>query len=197
MTDAEWNSSDDAGAMLDYLWRQHGVSLNSHYLLFGGDMRAEPPSDAMAGLDRALHQFYVASCRRIWKLLPQEESRRGIELAEGFLAGEVSAEEITKYNWHVEGAAFDIDYNTARPEDIQRWVAEVRALSAAELRSMLHLKEADDDIDPRELLKQAAYFADYAMIYPSLRPKGPPPQGKRKFLSAAVMRQYVSYPRTS
>lgn len=147
-------------------------------------------------LDRALHRFYVASCRRIWKLLPQEASRRGVELAERFLAGEVSAEEISNYNWHVEGAAFCIDYNTA-PEDIQRWVAEVRALPADELRSILHLDDADKDIEPREMLKQAAYFVDYARIYPSLSPKGPPPRVYQPFLSAAELRQHVSYPRSS
>lgn len=196
MTEAEWNSCDDAGVMLDYLWQQYGVSPYFCDLRFGGDLRDDPPENASVGLDRALHRFYVASCRRIWKLLPQEASRRGVELAEQFLAGEVSAEEISNYNWHVEGAAFCIDYNTA-PEDIQRWVGEVRALPADELRSILHVNEADEDIKPRELLKQAAYFVDYAMIYPSLSPKGPPPRVYRPFLSAAELRQYVSYPRTS
>jgi hypothetical protein len=194
MTEAEWHNSDDAGAMIDFLWQQHGVSPHGIDLRFGGDVRENDASeDAAADLDRTLHRFYLASCRGIWKLLPQEESRRGVEMAEQYLAGTVSGDELSKYNWHVEGAAFCIDYNAA-PDDIGRWVAEIRALPATELRSMLHPPEAAYEIEPRELLKWAAYFVDYAMIYPSLSPKGPPPASYRPFLSAALLRQHVGYP---
>jgi hypothetical protein len=194
MTEAEWNRSNDAGAMLDYLWGQDRVSPHWTDLRFGDDMqKAAPSPDALASLDRALHRFYLASCRGLWKLLPQEASRRGVELAEQFLAGTVSGAEISKYNWHVEGAAFRIDYNTD-PEAIDRWVAEIQALPESELRSMLHPPEVAQEIEPRELLKRAAYFVDYAMIYPSLRPKGPPPASYRPFLSATVLRQYIAYP---
>lgn len=193
MTEAEWNSSDDAGAMLDYLWEQFSVSPESCSLRFGGDMRGIQPQDASAGLDRVLHRFCLASCRRMWKLLPQEDSRRGVQMGEQWLAGKVSGEEITKFKWYVEGAAFCIDYNTA-PEDIARWVAEVRALPKAELRSMLHPPETADRVEPRELLKRAAYFAHYAMVYPKFRPKGPPPASYRPFLSAELLREFVRYP---
>jgi len=194
MTEGEWQVCDDAGAMLDALWQQHGVSPANIDLRFGGDMRGSAHSqDGLADLDRALHRYYLASCRGIWKLLPQEASRRGVELAEQFLAGAVSGEELSKYNWHVEGAAFCIDYNTD-PEAIDRWVAEVRAIPEAELRSMLHPPEVVREIEPRALLLRAAYFVDYAMIYPSLRPKGPPPASYRPFLSATVLRQHIGYP---
>jgi hypothetical protein len=177
--------------MLDALWKQHGVSPAGIDLRVGGDVRESTPTqDGLIDLARAFHRYYLASCRGIWKLLPQEESRRGVELAEQFLAGEVSGEELRKYNWHVEGAAFCIDYNTD-PEAIDRWVAEVRAIPEAELRVMLHPPETALEIEPRELLLRAAYFADYAMIYPSLRPKGPPPVSYRPFLSARVLRQFL------
>jgi hypothetical protein len=194
MTEAEWHQSADAGAMLDFFWQQHGISPHGGNIRFGGDMRE---SDTFGGkeadLDRALHRFYLASCRGIWKLLPQEASRRGVELAEQYLAGTISTEELSEYNWYVEGAAFCIDYNTA-PEDIDRWVADVRALPGAELRAMLRPPETAQEIEPRELLTRAAYFVDFAMIYPSLSPKGPPPASYRPFLSAEVLRQYVEYP---
>lgn len=193
MTEAEWHRSNDAGAMLDIFWQQRGVSVHWTDLRFGGDVRGDTSKGDTADLDRALHRFYLACCRGIWKLLPQEESRRGVEMAEQWLVGAVSDEELSKYNWHVEGAAFCIDYNTA-PADIERWVGEVRGLPAAELRSMLHPPEAADEIEPRELLKRAAYFVDYAMIYPSLSPQGPPPASYRPFLSAEVLRRYVGYP---
>jgi hypothetical protein len=193
MTEAEWHRSDDAGGMLDFLWEQRGVSLHGNNHRFGGDVRSDASEGDSADLDRALHQFYLACCRGVWKLLPQEPSRRGVEMAEQWLTGAVSDEELSKYNWYTEGAAFCIDYNSS-PDDTARWVAEVRALPAAELRSMLHPPETADAVEPRELLKRAAYFADYAMIYPSLRPLGPPPGSYRSFLSAELLRLHVGYP---
>ena len=84
MTEVQWDRSDDAGAMLDFLWRYRGVSPHGIDLRFGGNVQ---PSDAAAGddddLGRSLHRFYLASCRGIWKLLPQEASRRGVELCAG------------------------------------------------------------------------------------------------------------------
>src|SRR5689334_17272244 len=88
MTEAEWHRSDDAGAMLDFLWQQQGISPHWTDLRFGGDVR-EAATSGGTGIDLecALHQFYLASCRAIWKLLPQEESRRGVEMAEQYLDG--------------------------------------------------------------------------------------------------------------
>ena len=194
MIETEWNSCADAGAMLAFLWQQQGASIYPVETRFGGDMRSPSASHGRgADVDRALHRFYLASCRGIWALLPQEASRRGVEMAEQFLAGTVSAAALTEFNYHVEGAAFCIDYNTD-PIGIDRWVAEVRALPAAELRRILHPPEVADEIETRELLKRAAYFADYAMLYSSLTPKGPPPTNYRIFLSADVLREYVGYP---
>ena len=194
MTEAEWHRSDDAGAMLDYLWQGRARRPDGIGLRFGGDMLE---SNAASGVDDelelSLHRFYLDSCRGIWKLLPQKASRRGVELAEQFLAGAATAEEVSKYNWDVEAAAFCIDYDTA-PDNIACWVAEVRALPEAELRSMLHPPAAASEVEPRELLLGAAYFADYAMVYPSFRPQGPPPRSYRPFLSAEVLRRHVGYP---
>jgi hypothetical protein len=155
--------------------------------------QADRPSVIPIEMDRALHRYYLASCRSIWELLRQEASRRGVELADQFLEGKVSADELSEYNWHVEGAAFCIDYNCDLAA-IDRWVAEVRALPDFRLRSMLHPTDAALEIEPRELLKRAAYFADYAMIYPSLTPKGPPSDTYRLFLSAEMLRKFVEYP---
>ncbi|WP_331156140.1 hypothetical protein [Steroidobacter sp.] len=175
----EWLSSDDAGAMLEYLFHQRRNSYNG----------------AGEGLTRSLHRFYLASCRGIWPLLPQEASRKGVELSEQFLAGKATAEQLSEYNWHTEAAAFRIDYADADDDmDVARWVAEVKALPAQELRAMLHPPSAADEAEPRELLKQAAYFADYAMSYQNLRRPEPPPMSYRPFLSAEILRQYVAYP---
>jgi hypothetical protein len=194
MTETEWQFSDNAGLMIECLWDRYGVSRRAMDLRFGGDMRniVRSPEGGVE-FDRALHRFYLASCRGVWELLPQEASRRGVELAEQFLEGAVSAEKISEYNWHVEAAAFCLDYNTDA-EAIKRWVADVCAIPESKLQSMLHPPEAAREIEPMDLLKRAAYFADYAMIYASLSPKGPPPVSYHIFLSAETLRKFVDYP---
>ena len=177
MNKAEWLSSDDAGAMLEFLFHRRLIMVE-------GERNS---------LTRSLHRFYLASCHDIWPLLPQEASRRGVELAEQFISGETTVENVREYNWYTEGAAFRIDY-AAADGDMDGWVAEVEALPAQELRAMLHPPRTADEIEPLELLKRAAYFADYAMIYPDLRPRRPPPMSYRPFLSAKILRQHVQYP---
>jgi len=173
MTEADWLESADVPLMLEALWELHG-----------GD---ELP------LVAALHRYFVASCRRIWKLLPQDGSRRGVKIAERYLAGRATDEELSEVDWHVEGAAFNIDYN-CDPEAIERWVKQTRAMPDAELRAMLHPPEAALDIDTRELLKRAAYFADYAVIYPHLMPKRGVPDSYVPFLSAGLLRELFGNP---
>ena len=156
-------------------------------------MALAPRQYQRANLEHQLHHFYLACCRAIWKLLPQDASRRGIELAEQYLLGEVTGEELSQFNWNVEGAAFNIDYNVD-PESIERWCEEVRGIPETELGQLLHPADVKHEIEPRDLLLRAAYFVDYAMIYPSLSPKGPPPKRYSLFLSAVLLRQCVGNP---
>ena len=183
MTEEEWQTSDDAFLMIEYIWRRKNISV-SPLPKIGGNMNRLHDSSV------DLHRYYLACCRSIWPLLPQEPSRRGVELAEHWLEGGVSTEELNKFNWDVEAAAFNIDYNI-EPNEIERWVADLRANDS--YRHLLHPPETAGGIDPRELLKRAAYFADYAMIYPSLKPLGPPPENYRPFLDAKLLRQFVCF----
>lgn len=194
MSEAEWEDSNDAGAMLDFIWSRQGVVPSEIDLPFGGDT-VEPGTAAGNAKDLvgSLHRYYLASCRSVWRLLPQEASRHGVELAERFLVGGATAEEVSAANWDTEGAAFRIENNSV-PQKIARWVEGVRAIPDAELRSMLHVPGAADEVEPRELLERAAYFADFAMLYPCLTPQGPPPDNYRLFLSATVLRRHLAYP---
>lgn len=56
MTESEWNSCDDAGTMLDYLWQQYGVSPYFCDLRFGGDLRDHSPENALVGLAAISHR---------------------------------------------------------------------------------------------------------------------------------------------
>jgi hypothetical protein len=183
MTEDEWNTSDNAYLMIVFVWRRKKIPLST-LPKFGGNMNRIYDSSV------DLHRFYLACCRAIWPLLVQEPSRRGIELAEKWIAGEVSFEELNSFNWHVEGAAFSIDYNV-EPEKIEQWVTDLRFSDSH--RHLLHPPETADHVDPGELLKRAAYFADYAMMYPSLRPLGPPPEEYRPFLCAELLRQFITF----
>jgi hypothetical protein len=192
MNEVEWSECSDAGAMLEYLWSCHNIKPCGIGMRFGGDMRHVDASDsAIARLEGRLHRYYLVSCRAIWKLLPQEESRRGVEVAERYLMGKATAEEFKKANYEAEGAAFNIDYNVD-PDAINQWVAEFQAIPKHELQSLLHPPTAK--IEARELLKRAAYFVDYAMVYPSLTPKGPPSRDSYVFLSAALLREMLGNP---
>ncbi len=168
MTHGEWLRSTDARAMLEALW--------------------EAADGDEAALVPALHRYYVACCRRIWRLLPQEGSRRGIEVAERYLVGHATDDELSKVNWDCEGAAFNINYD-CEPDAIRRWVADVRAIPAAEMVAMLNLPGTLPEVDARELLLRAAYFADFAMIYPHLTPKRGIPEDYAPFLSADLLQE--------
>ena len=123
-------------------------------------------------LERRLHTYYLACCRLIWRLLPQDASRRGVELGEQYLAGRISAAELDHAEYEVEGAAFNIDYN-CEPNNIERWAREIEALSRSDLERMLNGLPATADINGRDLLGRAAYFADYAVGYRDIRPNDP------------------------
>jgi hypothetical protein len=107
-------------------------------------------------------RLYLAACgRRIERLLPQEESRWAIEIAERMADGEPYESEASA-NWHIEGAAFLIDYNTA-PERVEVWINQTAALSEIELRKMLSPAAHAIRFSPRDLLVHAAYFAHSLM----------------------------------
>jgi hypothetical protein len=54
---------------------------------------------------------------------------------------------------------------------------------------MLHPPDAADRIETRELLKRAAYFADYAMVSAGITPRGYVFHSYSLFLSAGLLRR--------
>ncbi|HKA21315.1 MAG TPA: hypothetical protein VKN18_23765 [Blastocatellia bacterium] len=51
-----------------------------------------------------MKRYYLACCRVIWELLPQDASRNGVKVAERELDGLASATEIYEAEYHAEGA---------------------------------------------------------------------------------------------
>jgi hypothetical protein len=179
MTKREWLECADARPMLEVVW-QH----------FGGDESILVPR---------IHRYLIACGRRIWRLLPDDGSRLGIEVAERFVEGEASVTKLRKTRWYTEGSAFTIDYDT-EPLLVQRWIDEINAIPRHELAALLHPPDIADKIDARQLLKQAAYFADFAAHFPFFlrtcffwRPEHPASH-YALFLSAELVREFFGNP---
>lgn len=167
MTEEQWLRSDDVPLMLTWIrqeWR-----------------------GKEADLDRILQRYCLACCRRIWRLLPQEASHAGIEVAERFVDGLATRAELGQAEWLAEGAAFKID-NDSEPESIALWCDQVSRIPPEELDAMIHSPRPEDDLSPRGLLKHAAYFADISMC------SGGSIEGFRLFLPAPLLREVVGNP---
>ncbi|WZO98300.1 hypothetical protein EP7_005360 [Isosphaeraceae bacterium EP7] len=172
MTEEQWLRSDDVSLMLKW-FRQKW-------------------SGEEADLDRILQRYCLACCRRIWRLLPQEASRAGVEVAERFVDGLATRAELGQAEWLAEGAAFKID-QALEPELIALWCNEVSRIPPDDLGAMIHSPRPEDDLSPHRLLKHAAYFADMAMCYPGIKPKESI-ERYRLFLPAPLLREVVGNP---
>ncbi|NEO88689.1 MAG: hypothetical protein F6J87_31350 [Spirulina sp. SIO3F2] len=179
--------------MLRYVLQQQGIKLDSppygvEFWMKSGlfwDVVLDP-------FDTQLHHFYLACCRKIWKLLPAPGSQEGVEMAEQWLRGHVTNLELNACNWDVEGAAFSIDYQTST-EELEQWIANVELIPKLELRSVLNPPDLIDACSTYALLKRAAYFASFATMYPAMSPKGIPPEEYHLFLSPELPRKRVQY----
>ncbi|WP_445365733.1 hypothetical protein ACJJJB_03280 [Microbulbifer sp. ANSA001] len=183
MTKDEWNNCCDAPDMIEFVWRQEPFRTVSERFK---EYPATNDWKDYLDIEMPLYKFYIACCREIWLLLPQNESKRGVELAEQYIRGETEWEELSRYNWYVEGAAFTFDYETDT-EKVSLWVEETES-------SHMELIEKLGSSNTLDLLKDAAYFVDYAMIYPSIQPKGSPSACYHKFLQPKLLRKLVKYP---
>jgi len=136
MTRDEWLQCTDTSQMLDFLWASepyHSVSE-----VFKDCKTTENWKD-YESIIRPLHKFYLASCRAIWPLLPQEESKKGVEITEQYIEGKVSWDELSKYGWLSEAAAFTFDYSNDQTE-IERWVKNAESKSAELIKEILNNK---------------------------------------------------------
>lgn len=171
MTEEEWLASDDAPLMLRWFRQQ---------------WRGEE-----ADLDRLLHRYFLACCRKIWRLLPAEESRAAVEIAERSIDGLATDEELYRADYVGEGAAFQFEHPD-EPE-VAAWIEEASKIPREELEAMLQSPHPQGDLSPATLLKQAAYFVSSVFSYPGLRPKESI-ESDRLFLSAPLLRKVVGDP---
>lgn len=136
MTFEEWESSSNAPEMLAALYAEQPRFL-----------RKQVPQ---------IHRFLIACCWKHQNLIPQDGLRDGLRGAESWIAGNISKAELNRLNWHAEADAFGIDYAKS-PEEISEIKSMIEGID--ELRQ-LPFETA------RQILLDAAYFAEGAMIYP-------------------------------
>ena len=190
MTESEWNDCEDAISMLEFVFDQLEIRSDSTQHKFGYRLNSgsvAPDSQ----FETTIHRFYLAVCRKIWPLLPDDETQKGVAVAEKWLDGDVPSSALNDCDYYVEGAAFGIDYKSS-PDELNRWISTIDAIPESELRAMLH-PQFTERPDSYELLKSAAYFAHYAIMYPAMNPKGLPPDSCHQFLSADLLRVHMRY----
>lgn len=129
-----------------------------------------------------LHKYLIACCWKHKHLIPQSHLRNGLEGAERWLAGEISDDQLNELNWYAEAEAFALDY-AETPEEL----AELHALFAGieELQGMPFA-------EARQLMRDAAYFAEGSMIYSKFRKL--PWVGyllSSRFLCADLLREFL------
>jgi hypothetical protein len=174
MTEAEWLACVDPVRLLDHLNRPQG--------------------------DRKLSLFAVACCRAIWQLLPQPEMRKGVELAEWLAEGKATEEEREAADWELEGALYGgVEYYAERPEiqvpeEIARWVEDVRALPTDHLAVMACAGGEDLPTDLLGLLKDAGYFAVHVLNMNSFQWHSPTLRWHRRFLNLHLLREIFGNP---
>jgi hypothetical protein len=160
---AEWLRSDDPSQMLEWL-----LSIM--------------PEEAF---DYRLRRFYLACCRRIWRLLPPDAIRLGLEAAERHLEGTATPREASywahlakEWGYMAEADIYAIStYNCVCDEQelpdesffsqsgrVQCWVDEIARIPTHKIRRMVRKKGDAITSSPRKVLEDATMFA-HSTIY--------------------------------
>lgn len=113
----------------------------------------------------AVHRYLLECCRRIWVLLPDEGSRNGVVAGEEYLRGRISWEQARKYDYGSEGSAFMFDY----AEEGDQRVYEHINQNISSIHSLLVPPFDIADVSANRLLIDAAYFANFALLFPEIR----------------------------
>jgi len=138
MTNEDWAISASAPIMLAGLYLQDPVHFKT--------------------LVPKLHRYFLACCWKMKHLIPQKGLRDGLRGAEKWIDGEITDEAFWNLEWIAEAEAFAFE-NVESPEEIDGLKALIATIEI--------FKDVDYDI-AHQILKEAAYFTNSAMVYPSL-----------------------------
>ncbi|MFO0889239.1 MAG: hypothetical protein U0790_08875 [Isosphaeraceae bacterium] len=158
-------------------------------------LASDDPSEMLGGLrsclsaaefDRFLVRYYLACCRRIWRLLPVDTIRCGVEAAERFIESEAYpnearywAAQAREYGYLAEVELYfiatfnSVEEERARPDDdyfsqagrVRRWVEAVASVPPNKIRKMVRIPPDGEPPPPGTLLEDTAWFAFRAIYW--------------------------------
>jgi len=114
-----------------------------------------------------IQKYFLECCRRIWPLLPDSGSRKGVEAAEKLCLGQISWEVAMDSDWYSEGSAFLFEYGKESDPEISEYIGQIN-LQRTIISRLLVPPVYMGGIDIKELLMDAAYFANTALNYPGI-----------------------------
>ena len=162
MTEEEWNRSTNAKEMLTHLREERPRFFNSQ--------------------QRQLQRFLIGCCWKNEDLLATNGLKEAVRNAERYLDGAVKRQDLDRLDYDAEAEVFGIQY----AESLDR-IAEVQAL----IDGIDRLKGVPFEA-ARELLVEAAYFAERTLIYPDIhRQRWVMKVFNEKFISADILREHV------
>jgi len=162
MNKEDWALCDDAPKMLKSLHQEQPVFLAKHI--------------------PQLHRFLIACCWKHKHLIPQPHLRNGLLGAERWLEGKLTNAELSDLNWYAEAEAFAFEYAKSEKDfdKLRKLIASVPELNGIGFS------------DAKQLMEDAAYFAEGSMVYSRINElPWVPSLLTSKFLCADLLREYI------
>jgi len=112
-----------------------------------------------------IHKYLLECCRRIWSLLPDSGSRKGVEAAEKYCSGKISWSEASEMDWYSEASAFLFENGDDTDPDISQYLCQINS-KKEEIGNLLVPPREIVSAGVKDLLMDAAYFANEALNFP-------------------------------
>jgi len=100
-----------------------------------------------------LQLYFIDCCKHYLHLLPHEEFRVALDLAEQFSSGLIPVEKVRDYNWYTESAVFSMDYDIDTAKSMEIYTNIQDKLSLFNI------------LDARAFAISLGYFIDWTSLY--------------------------------
>lgn len=113
-----------------------------------------------------IQRYLIECCKRIWTLIPDSGSRKGVLAAEQFLNGDIGWETAYETDWYSEASAFLFDYSEPTEPEVKSYINAISS-NLPEYEALLYPPQKISNI--QGLLRDAAYFANTTLCYPTIK----------------------------
>ena len=128
-----------------------------------------------------LQLFFIDCCRLYLYLLPHEEFRVALDLAEDYASDQISLDKVREYNWYTESAVFSMDYDIDTEKNLAIYENIQEKLSLQNI------------LDARAFAISLGYFVDWTSMYLSDF-AGKTNDKYERFLDADLLRRRIREP---